>query len=296
MTVLYIAFGPNQRLHQQVVFSALSILSWREPTVEIVIFTDYPRYYQILKGVSIRTPQAAAISEWKGPHDYLYRMKIKALQELSQEKPTEHLLFLDGDTFVFDDPRRLSAVMQQGHHLMHAREGALSALPTKTEKKIWGMAEGQTFGGVTVGRHSVMFNSGVIGLSSERASVAAGRALSVCDDMLATDIPKRLVEQLSISLALADEGGVEAADFAIGHYWGNKEEWDHFIDNFFVRHLLEGSSWEDLLAAVRGIDFRAIPIYRKSSSTHRKLTHLIDDLFTKRQHAFVDQVTERTAK
>jgi len=291
MIVLYLAFGQNQRIHQQVLFSALTVLSWREPDTEVVVFTDVPQYYRLPGSrLTVRVPGAAVLQEWKGPHDFFFRVKMRALQELLCDTTAHDLLYLDGDTFCFGPPAGLSELMQQGTHLMHAREGKLSTLPTKTEQRMWKMCAGRTFGGVRVDEHSTMYNAGVVGLRRRQAAAAADLALAVCDDMLAYGVPERLVEQLAFSLALAETGGVRAANHVIGHYWGNKAEWDGFISDFLVRQLLVSAPPEAILDAVKNIDFRSLPVYRKSSGTHRKLTRWVDALFLKDRHAFVSGV------
>lgn len=287
MIVLYLAFGLNQHIHHQVAFSAITILSWNNPNIEVIIFTDVPKFYQLLQGrVKLRVPKPATLADWKGPYNYFFRVKIKALQEILKESSAHHLLYLDGDTFCFGDPAKLVKLLENGNHLMHAREGKLGTLPTKTEQRMWKMCSGRSFGGVRVTEQSTMYNAGVIGLHREKAAVAAECALAVCDDLLKAEVPERLVEQLAFSLALAEYGGVKAANHSIGHYWGNKVEWNHFISDFFVRQSLECNTIDIFLKSVRLIDFQAIPVYRKQSSTHRKLTQWVDKHFFNDRQAF----------
>jgi hypothetical protein len=288
MIVLYLAFGHNQHIHQQVTFSALTMLSWKNPAIKIVIFTDVPEHYELLHGlVELRVPGAGRLAEWKGPHDYFFRVKFKALQDLLEGNPGQHLLYLDGDTFTFGDPTGLIDAMREGANLMHAREGKLSNLPTKTERRMWKMCAGRAFGGIQVTQDSTMYNAGVIGLHREGAASVIERGLLACDEMLTYGVPERLVEQLSFSLALTERTTIRAANHIIGHYWGNKEEWNGVISDFLLRHLLQSSSRESLLESVRKIDFQVVPVYRKQSNTHRKLTRWVDNNFFNERHAFV---------
>lgn len=40
--------------------------------------------------------------EWQGSYGYFFRLKIKALEYVAKEYPNQNLLYLDGDTFIYN--------------------------------------------------------------------------------------------------------------------------------------------------------------------------------------------------
>ena len=297
MIVLYLTFGHNLRVHQQAVFSAMTLLAQvakgAGPQVEAVVYTDAPQYYRLLGDrARIITTTPEQLTSWRGPHDFFWRIKIKALQALTVQYPGENLLYLDADTFCFGKPGTLTDVLTQGTHLMHAREGALHELPTSTERTMYRQCSGNTFAGIVVDGNSTMYNAGVVGLAATRAGEAVTLALEVCDAMCAAGVTRRLVEQFALSLALEACGGLTAANGSIGHYWGNKEDWNERITAFFLEHHLGDDDLAQQIAAAGAVDFAALPIYKRSSGTRRKLRAWVDRTFDKRLHAYIPRPEE----
>ncbi len=269
MILLYLTFGTDLAVHQQAAFSAMTFLARGAGEVEVL--TDAPEFYGGLsEKIRLRTITPAQLEEWKGAHGFFWRIKIKALEELALVHPGNDLLYLDADTFCFSVPQWLTRQLHAGTHLMHAREGIPSHLPTSTERTMGRQTVGKTFGGVTIRPDHEMYNAGVVALSAGRALEAVHLALAICDDMCAAGVTRRLVEQLALSVALRESGGIGAANAVIGHYWGNKADWNGRIARHFTTHFLRGSSLEEQIAATRGVDFREFPVYRKSSSTQKK--------------------------
>ena len=263
------------------------------PQVEAVVYTDAPQYYRLLGDrARIVTTTPEQLKSWRGPHDFFWRIKIKALQALTEQYPGENLLYLDADTFCYGKLGKLAVALTGGTHLMHAREGALRELPTSTERKMYRQCAGKTFAGIAVDGNSTMYNAGVVGLSASRAGEAVSLALEVCDAMCAAGVTRRLVEQFALSLALEDRGGLTAANGTIGHYWGNKGEWNERITAFFLEHHLGGSDLATQIAATTAVDFAALPIYKRSSGTRRKLSGWVDRTFDKRLHTYIPRPGE----
>ena len=290
MTLLYFVFGPALHNHLQANFAILSWLAHGDGTVDrIVVLTDAPEFYRFVTDdrVVIKTTDRAQLDEWEGPHQFFWRVKIKAIEAVAAEYPGSHVFYQDADTFCFNDPARLRALLDEGRNLMHAREGKLSELPTSTERKMWRQSKGQTFGGVTITPEHNMWNAGVVAVAAQNIATVIPLALAICDEMCAAGVTRRLVEQFALSAALGAEQPVLPANGTVGHYWGNKEGWNPLINAFFLRHQLAGTSYADQVAALRDFDFRQIPIYTRSSGTHRKLSGVVDKWFTKNIVAYV---------
>lgn len=288
MTLLYFISGTAAHYHLQANFSILSWLARGEAVDRIVMVTDAPEFYRFITDdrVIIRHADQSQFEEWKGPHQFFWRIKIKAIEAVAADYPGSHIVYLDGDTFCFNDPARLRGLLDDGRNLMHAREGPLSELPTSTEKKMWKDCRNKTFAGVTITAENNMWNAGVVAISATNIARVVPTALAVCDAMCAAGVTRYLVEQFSLSVACGLEQPVLPANGTVGHYWGNKEGWNPLINAFFLRHHLKGGSYADQVAELKTFDFYQIPVYTKSSGTHRKLTGLVDKAFTKNIVAF----------
>lgn len=288
MTLLYFITGRNLAYHYQANFAILSWLARGAEDDRIVMLTDAPEFYRFIddERVVLQELKPGQFEGWKGPHQFYWRAKIMAIAEAAARYPGTHIVYQDGDTFCFSDPARLRTLLDEGRNLMHAREGALAELPTKSERQMWRDCQGNTFGGVTITADHQMWNAGVVGISADLVDSVVPKALEICDDMLAAKVTQRLIEQFSLSVALGLDQPVLPANGTIGHYWGNKEGWDPLISEFFLRHHLRGSTYAEQVEELKTFDFHQIPIYTKSSGTHRKLSGVVDKLFTKNVVAY----------
>ena len=289
VTILYFVFGTATHNHLQANFAILSWLAQEGTAFDrIVVLTDAPEFYRFVddERVVIKTTDRAQLDEWEGPHQFFWRVKIKAIEAVAAEYPGSHVFYQDADTFCFNDPGRLRKQLDAGRCLMHAREGRLSELPTRTEKKMWKQCRGQTFGGITITAEHNMWNAGVVAIPADKVAAVVPAALAICDAMCAAGVTRRLVEQFALSVACGLKEPVLPANGTIGHYWGNKEGWNPLINGFFLRHHLHGGSYAEQVAELRNFDFYQIPIYTKSSGTQRKLTGVVDKLFAKNVVAY----------
>ena len=292
MTLMFLVFGDDHRNHLQANFAILTHLQYPETVSRIVVMTDSPDYYRHLSDdrVIVDEVRVDELHDWRGPHDFFWRIKIKALEQLAERYPEDHVMYTDADTFCFGDPAGLQRRLNAGETLMHAREGKLAELPTRTEREMWKQTQGNTYGGISMNDQRIMYNAGVVAIPRGKVKEAVALALRVCDDMCAAGVTRRLIEQFALSLALAETGQLGAANDTIGHYWGNKEGWNERIGQFFVYHHFASSSLATQVRASGEVDFRSIPIYSRSSGTQHKLHRLVDKGFAKNVFAYVPAV------
>ena len=138
MHILYCTFGNRFQNHLQAAFSAISFLQQKNEVSSINIITDAAPFYKHLSGhVNIIEVTADTIQEWKGPHDFFWRVKIKAIEHISNLYVGSPVIYLDTDTFLYSNIASLKAELQKGHAYMHEDEGALSTLTDKTSKRTW---------------------------------------------------------------------------------------------------------------------------------------------------------------
>ena len=162
---------------------------------------------------------------------------------------------------------------------MHEPEGALATLPSKTERRMWQQVRQQTFGGVRLHEDHVMWNAGVVGIPAARAAASIALALRLCDDMSRQQVTPRLIEQLALSVALAEMGPLQAAAPYIGHYWSTKAEWNEAIAAFLLESHLCQRSVADEVAAMGYFDYQQIPVKQRVKSTQGRLEKLVRRLF-----------------
>lgn len=278
MNILYLIFGDRLSDHLQARLSILTFMRQMRPHDRIFVVTTSPQYYGGIGPVSPLPVTDDTIKEWEGPLHFFWRVKIKAMQHLLSIRPGEDMLYLDSDTFLRGDYAALCSRLEQGGGLMHLDEGHPSGMKSRS-LRMWRQVRGRTYGGVTIGPGHTMWNAGVVGLPGARAAEALELALTVCDGMLADGAERRVIEQYALSIALRETVGLAPAEPWIGHYWGNKEEWNAFASAFFAREHMLGRTAADECADLDTDALRRIPLRVRRSNTQRRLTNLIKRIF-----------------
>ncbi|WP_245174258.1 hypothetical protein [Gallibacterium genomosp. 3] len=133
-----------------------------------------------------------------------------------------------------------------------------------------------------------MWNAGVIGIAKQDTKRFIDLSLSICDEICATQCPRRLVEQFSFSMALNSEGKLQSCNHIIGHYWGNKTEWNEFIARFFTSILLKNLDYASMIIEFQKLNLKHIPIIKKYGSTSIRLHSLIDKIISPKEIVFLD--------
>ncbi len=289
VNVVYLVFGEELRNHIQAHFSILSFLVQKEYIGCIYIVTDAPRYYRNLsEAIKVVEVSAQDLNKWKGEYDFFWRIKIKAIESVSKMCKGEHVLYVDSDTFLYGNLASLVNGLDKGYHFMHLNEGNLFRLKSKTEKKMWRQLKNKKMGSVQISQQHCMWNAGVVAISGYDCDQVLNQTLSICDAMLKENVVRRLVEQFAFSVALTETHKILPADKYIGHYWGNKPEWNNYIADFFIRSSLLNKSLQDRIEEVRIMDFSKIPIYIKIPSRRYSFERLLIKLFPPRYKKFID--------
>ncbi len=281
MNLIYIVFGQNFNNHLQANFSMLSFLAGDKNVEKIYVMTDDATYYRSIdhektKLIMISHEQ---LQLWQEPHQFFWRIKIKAIQYVVEKYPGNNWLYVDSDTFLYRELGEIKSKLDRGESVMHLNEGKLSELNSKTEKLMWKQSKGKIFLGQLVTEDLCMWNAGVIGLPADKAIPLLSDVLHLCDALCGAGITRRLIEQFAFSVILSKKGDLSACDQSIGHYWANKSEWNYIILELFTKIHLQNISKEDLREAFNDIDLNKLPIYKKESTTRVKLADLVHKLF-----------------
>ncbi|MHA6246577.1 hypothetical protein ACXYMU_01465 [Pontibacter sp. CAU 1760] len=293
MNVLFLTFGDNIQNHYQANFAILSLLKDKSGINRIYVYTDRPQYYsRYLDYVQVVPISEEMMKDWKGPYDFFWRLKLKAMEDLVRRHPDMPMLFLDSDTFLYTDLAHLTAPLQQGKALMHVAEGLLSQLKSKTERRMWSKVNGLKVGDITINAGHTMWNSGVLGLPAARNQQTIELAIQLCDTMRAQDTT-RMIEQFALSIALTETYPMEAANATIGHYWGNKGQWNERITQFYMESFLKAYTVEQDVARLQEFDYGQLPLILRVKTTHKRLSKAIDKLFPARATQYVGEHKER---
>lgn len=235
MNIVYFVVGGNPVIHMQVGFSIRTMLV--EVTADDVIYvvTDTPTVYAGLPQVVVVPITMERIQEWRGRHDFFWRVKIKAMRHIAQLSPDKAMMYLDGDTFLHGQLADIKRQLAKGFGMMHLDEGCPSGMKQKS-LSMWQTVCGKTYAGVTIGSQHHMWNAGVVAIPAPRVCEVTDLALAICDGMLDDGSEPVTVEQYALSIALFERSvGMLAADQWIGHYWHYKYYWCRYIAKFFVR-------------------------------------------------------------
>ncbi len=281
MNVVYLVFGNQIELHQQANFSILTLLANGGDIGDIIVITDTPKYYQniLSEKLIIELVSTDTITAWKGKDNYVFRAKIKALEMIIDKYNTQSLLYLDADTFVNNSLIAIQEKLNDGYYVQHINEGIISESHRNTQKSIWKSIQKKTFEGIKIPQNLCMWNAGIIGIPAHNNKAYIKQVLSLSDAIYETDIKKKLVEQLSFSIALQLQENFIEAEKEIGHYWGNKKEWNTKIATFFLKNHLKNTTFKDAIIIVSDMNLQETPVMVKRSNTAKRLKTIIDRIF-----------------
>jgi hypothetical protein len=245
-TFLYLAFGKNTTNHTMSYFSFLTLKKLAPANSRFVIYTDTPEYYQALSpAMETRILSESQLNEWQGKHKFLWRIKIMAMLD-SAQKDSGHLIYLDTDTFALENITPMIQKLETGTCFMHVCESLLSEDKAKNKILMWNQTKNKIFGGMLVNTQSAMWNAGVVAINAESKISLLTKALQSTDEMCEQKVEPWLIEQFSLSQALASTNKIEACDKWIAHYWGYKKEFIQKIDTLLSQAYQKKLSFDEI--------------------------------------------------
>lgn len=287
MIITYIVFGKNNLNYNQAAFSILTLLAQTKDEDKIVIITDNPENFNFLANkITTIEVNKEKLQEWKGEHDFFWRIKIKALLLIASKFDNRDILYLDSDTFLYGSLEKIRFNFSNGNNMMHLNEGPLSKLPTKTEHRMWTQIKTKKYAGVKIDSNMCMWNAGVIAIAARHTNQLT-LALNICDEMCADNVTRRLIEQFAFSVAMNEPVKLLAAENEIGHYWSNKEMWNARISEFICDNHMKNIPLEKQISEARQIIFEDIPVRIKKSNTRRRLQKIICNLFPEKGEIYI---------
>ncbi len=224
-SLIYLAYGSSD-LHAEAIYSLLSYYRVARSAVRVLIYTDAAAAFrQVLgerPGVYYPAVTPGEWQRWRGSSNKVYLLKVGVLTHAARHYPG-NLLFVDTDTIWQLDPAPLFAQIERGQFVMHVSEGEL-ATGNELSRKIYRRLQGQTFQvaqrKLSLGSTTVLYNSGVLGLSSALAAELVG-VVELADQLYAA-YNKHMMEQLAFSMWFGETDKIaEAAPYVL-HYWNLK--------------------------------------------------------------------------
>ncbi len=277
MNIFYMIFGEKLVHHMQAYLSIRTFQKQLGSDDHIFVMTTHPEYYKN-SGVEAIPITDEKIVEWKGEKDFFWRVKIKAIEYMSVHYPDDHLMYLDTDTFLYGSLNALKERLNKGCGMMHLNEGHPSTMKTKT-LRMWKQIGGHTYGGISLGQHHSMYNAGVVAIPKSKLADVSNLALTICDGMLADNAERIVIEQYSLSIALYEKTNMKVAEDLIGHYWGNKADWEQLVSDLMCKAYMKNQTVEEELAGLDIELLKQTPIYVDRSSRYGQLCRLADKLF-----------------
>lgn len=292
MNIVYLVFGENMDHYQQVYFSMYTAMARKSSDDRIIAIAENPDLFNSFGNrIEVIPIDRGIIKDWEGEHKFFWRVKIKALQHIAEKYPNESILYLDGDTFFYENPDDLRKSLENGQNFMHIEEGKLARLKSKTERTMWQQMHGKTYVKVKIDENTAMWNAGLIGISKQHFDCLK-LTLAINDTMCADGVTRRLIEQFAFSLGLNEYSKLKPADHIVGHYWGNKNQWNSVINGFLKEAFMKDFSFEQIIQKVQEMNLTKLPIRVRESSTQRKLTKLIDSFYNDLRPVFIKNKTE----
>ena len=258
MNILYFITGDSINCHMQVCFSIRSILAQMSQDDTIYVLTDTPRLYQDLPQVVTIFIDETKIQEWKGIHNFFWRIKIKAIEYIAQKDPNHSLMYLDGDTCLSGKLADIKSLLKQSTGLMHFNEGHPSSRREgEAGNTMWQQVKNKAYAGIKLSSKHFMYNAGMIAIPKNHLEDIIPLTLRLCDEMINDGVLPVLVEQYSFSIALIEKyTKITEGNKYIIHYWHNKSEWSNYIGSFFAKSYIQKLSLEDELNVIRKTNFR----------------------------------------
>ncbi len=248
--LVFLCYG-HDRVFHECAWALLSLSRLYSPAelanTEIWIYTDKPGWFRDFKDCPLplhyREVNMALIKQWRGSIDFVHRVKIEILKDLTATR-NGNVVYVDTDVVFTHRIDKMLTDINAGKLYMHILESIVSQERNPVLKKLSNhlKKENKQLGGKPI-REMAMWNAGVLGFNT-RHKALLHEVLAFTDEEHAK-FSKHIIEQFAFSVYFQREGEIKAAAPYIFHYWNMKEA-GVVLASFFTH--LKGKSWTDLVA------------------------------------------------
>jgi hypothetical protein len=217
------AYG-REDIKEQALYAVWSALAWSDGLpIEVHAYTDDATWLAPLRDrVRTRVLTPAEIRAWRGPHDFVHRLKAEMIRDQVRRFPGGKLLYVDADVAFRGALRPIFERLAPGAAVLHVKEYDIPSHPGKQMRRFRRRMKKVRVRGTPPDVGHAMWNAGVIGLdASQFPLIEAWLALI---DEVYPQWPYWIHEQWAISHLLERSGNVSAADDVVLHYWVQKDE------------------------------------------------------------------------
>ena len=282
--LIYQSYGSKDILNE-CIYSILSLLKFGKEKInfKIVIYTDQPEYFSILPSdiVSFIQLDTKTIEEYKGPQHFIFRVKIKILQDCFT-RFNGNILYMDSDIYFRKPVEELFQKISPDSFLMCNNEGRLKDGNNNTFRGFVRFIKNNkdflTKRNILVTPESHMWNAGVLGIPTNKPDILED-VLSMTDDIYKI-FDSHVVEQMMFSYCLNKNGALQESTDFVFHYW-NFKEFRKVLAEFFLYHKQNSSSIEDIISDIECIrpdilikpkmEYERLPFFKKSLLRVKKL-------------------------
>ncbi|MBC7450262.1 MAG: hypothetical protein H7259_02110 [Cytophagales bacterium] len=253
--LVYQSYG-NKDILNECCYSILSLLKHglNKKAVQVIIYTDQPGCFSFLPSEYIQfvVMDAITIEAYKGPHSFIHRLKIKVLEDCIN-RFDGNILYVDSDIYFLKPVDDLFTHITEHSFLMCNNEGAIH-LKTNIvfDKFSVFIKKNKTYleeNTILIPQDVIMWNAGVIGFPSSKKKMIAD--VLNTNDIIFEKFRSHVVEQLSFSYQLQQNGMVQKSTDYVFHYW-NFKEFRAILLEFFNHHR-DKSSLETMIQDVDSI-------------------------------------------
>lgn len=218
------AYGKEEIL-TEAVYAAWSALAWRgELPLDVHVYVDTAAPFAPLAGkIDVRVLSAEEIRDWRGPEDFVHRLKAAMIRDMVRRFPGDALVYVDADVFFTGPLSPLVGRIGPGRAVMHEREYAVPTHDSEQMRKFRAHMGALTFRGRPVDLTRDMWNAGVVGMDPAQFALV-GEWIEFID-ALYPRYKRGLVEQYGIGHLLQREATVQPSDDVVFHYWFQKDDY-----------------------------------------------------------------------
>lgn len=257
--LVFIVYGGDETYYNGAKFSILSFLSHVEKKhwPHVLVLAEKSEYFSSFP-IEVHRLEEQWKESWTCNGQYHFRIKNRGLKHIIEkaDNSLNKFLFLDADTYFNYDPSVLFELISDDRSLLfYPEENVYLSKPGSEYYKLKGLTlplkSGQTY---QVTKSSVMWNSGVIGLSR--------KMLDVLDDadefilaMMDSDCNAHTIEQFALSEALNKYYEILPAKDKVAHYsTSGRKDWARVVlERFFIEN--GNKSFEEQVQLAKKVSF-----------------------------------------
>jgi hypothetical protein len=219
---VYLSLGEGRHV-DELRFSILSAARFlhEDSGWRIVLYADRSEPFDGLP-VELVLLDAETAADWVGPHQYVWRAKIKVIAKALATAGIERIAYIDGDTYFVRSPADLLARVGPGRSILHLKEGRppapeVAALdhvlahyqPVDTSGRAW-----------RFGPERTSWNAGIVGMHEDDAHLC-DEVEHLTDQLLGHGFAdhSHTSEQLAFTVCLQQRTSVRPGNDVIVHYW-----------------------------------------------------------------------------